>query len=516
MVIIKFCYFIFLAFIISINSSSLKKDDKLYLIHVEYQYNITKFDFQILNREDAEINEFLSSRIAFMNDSDSDKVIFDLYCNYINKYWLFLVNSTDVANKLLEKEDYQKNEIYVNGIIIPKSLNFTIQTKNNKNKKIPIFIVDDNLTEYLYSNDIRNMEKNIYYIFELKRAIGNYPELYLLLVSIVCLVISIALFTYWKITMKRTRHIYVLTIHRFLFSIPFFIFLLSISLLIKAIDIKGQDPYREYESSVYIDTALITLDAIYRTLLWFLILLLSCGYKISIQSLSREDLKFLMKMFLIIYISMCLDQIIDSASTGIWVFHLSEIKNLIFYVAMIFLMLKKIRKSIFFLERKLYYARALSLEYVEALVFKINLINKFKFMLYSFLAVYILFIFIHKVLVYPYDTTLLEVYNYSIVDIYLSIYFLFLLRPRELPPNFNIDFGNDIEGDIGIVYKAFLPKYNEINGKKENNQKELSAFKGKNMPILILGPCLSNYNNNGEEEYSINNYINNVEIGFSK
>ena len=316
--------------------------------------------------------------------------------------------------------------------------------------------------------------------------------------------------------MKRTRHIYVLTIHRFLFSIPFFIFLLSISLLIKAIDIKGQDPYREYESSVYIDTALITLDAIYRTLLWFLILLLSCGYKISIQSLSREDLKFLMKMFLIIYISMCLDQIIDSASTGIWVFHLSEIKNLIFYVAMIFLMLKKIRKSIFFLERKLYYARALSLEYVEALVFKINLINKFKFMLYSFLAVYIIFIFIHKVLVYPYDTTLLEVYNYSIVDIYLSIYFLFLLRPRELPPNFNIDFGNDIEGDIGIVYKAFLPKYNEINGKKENNQKELSAFKGKNMPILILGPCLSNYNNNGEEEYSINNYINNVEIGFSK
>ena len=59
---------------------------------------------------------------------------------------------------------------------------------------------------------------------------------------------------------------------------------MSISLLIKAIDIKGQDPYREYEDSVYIDTALITLDAIYRTLLWFLILLMCCGWKISIQS----------------------------------------------------------------------------------------------------------------------------------------------------------------------------------------------------------------------------------------
>jgi hypothetical protein len=315
--------------------------------------------------------------------------------------------------------------------------------------------------------------------------------------------------------MTKTRHIYILSIHKILYSIPFFLLLLSISLLIKAIDIKGQDPYREYEDSVYIDTALITLDAIYRTLLWFLILLMCCGWKISIQNLNREDLKFLMKMFLIIYISMCLDQIMDSASSGIWVFHLSEIKNIIFYIIMLFVLLKKIRNTIFFLERRLYYARALSLEYVEALVYKVNLIKKFKKMLYSYLVIYIILIFIHKVIVSPYDTTLLEVYNYSLVDLYLSIYFLYLLRPKELPPNFNIDFGNDIEGDIGIVYKAFLPKYNDINERKEDNQKELLSCKGKNIPILVLGPCLSHYNMNGQEEYSINNYLNNVEVGFA-
>ena len=212
---------------------------------------------------------------------------------------------------------------------------------------------------------------------------------------------------------------------------------------------------------------------------------------------------------------MCLDQIMDSASSGIWVFHLSEIKNIIFYIIMLFVLLKKIRNTIFFLERRLYYARALSLEYVEALVYKVNLIKKFKKMLYSYLVIYIILIFIHKVIVSPYDTTLLEVYNYSLVDLYLSIYFLYLLRPKELPPNFNIDFGNDIEGDIGIVYKAFLPKYNDINERKEDNQKELLSCKGKNIPILVLGPCLSHYNMNGEEEYSINNYLNNVEVGFA-
>ena len=515
MVKIKYRYLIILAFIITINSSTLKKDDELYLIHVEYQYNITKYNFTILNRDDAEINEYLSARIAFMNHTNSDKDIFGKYSDYINKQWLFLVNSSEVANYLLKKDDYKKNNLYINGIIVPKNLQYKMP-KDNNNKNIPVFEVEDNLTDIFYTNDIRNMEKNIYYIFEIKRAIGSYPETYLLIISILCLLISIAMFIYWKIIMKRTRHIYVLLIHKILYSIPFFMFLLSISLLMKSIDIRGRSPYQEDESSVYIDTALITLDAIYRTLLWFLILLMCCGWKISIQTLSREDLKFLMKMFLIIYIAMCLDQIIDSASTGIWVFHLSEIKNLIFYLAMIFLMMKKIRKTIFFLETRLYYARALSLEYVDTLVYKINLINKFKMMLYIYIGIYILFIFIHKVIVYPYDTSLLEVYDYSIVDIYLSIYFLYLLRPRELPPNFNIDLGNDIEGDIGIVYKAFLPKYNKVNERKESTQKELLSCRGKNIPILVLGPCLSHNNGSGEEEYSINNYINNVEVGYSK
>ena len=44
--------------------------------------------------------------------------------------------------------------------------------------------------------------------------------------------------------------------------------------------------------------------------------------------------------------------------------------------------------------------------------------------------------------------------------------------------------------------------------------KELQECKNNNLPILILGPCLSHHNSNEEEEFSINNYINNVEIGF--
>ena len=65
-----------------------------------------------------------------------------------------------------------------------------------------------------------------------------------------------------------------------------------------------------------------------------------------------------------------------------------------------------------------------------------------------------------------------------------------------------------------ILDKAFLPKYNLFNSRFEENKHDIHSVKGKNVPILILGPCLSHVNDNAEEP-SINNYINNMEIGFS-
>ncbi len=514
MVKINYLLLIILTLIIKIDSAQLKKDDELFLVQTEYQYNITKFNVTVLNREDSKINDGLSSRIAFLNNTESDNIIFDLYCNYINKFWLFVVNSSEVADKLLLREDYTDNDLYINGIIVPRRLNYKMPEKNN-NKEIPVFVVDDNYTDFLYSYDIRIMKKHVFFIFYIKRAIGSYPETYLLIISILSIILGIGLYTYWRILMKITRRIYILSIHRLLYAIPFFIVLLSFILFIKAIDVKGQDPYREFDDSIYIDTGLITLNAIYRALLWFLVLLMCCGWKISMQSLGREELKFFLKMFFFIYFSVCLDQILDSAVLGIGVFHLSEIKNFIFYLGMLYLMLKKINNTTAFLQRRLYYARALSLEYVEAITYKIKLINKFKPMLFIYIILFLIVVFIHKVIVYPYDTTTLELFNYFMVDLYLSIYFLYILRPKVLPPNYKVELGNDIEGDIGAIYKAFLTKYEDANKIPGNNKKELLSCKGKEIPILILGPCLS-HNSTGADDYSINNYINNIEVGFAK
>ena len=198
-----------------------------------------------------------------------------------------------------------------------------------------------------------------------------------------------------------------------------------------------------------------------------------------------------------------------------WILHLSEIKNILFYSGMMFLLLKKISKTTVFLQRKLYYARLLTLEYVEALIYKIKLMKQFKLMLFIYIGVYVFVLIIHKTAVGPYDSPLLETFDYTTVDFFLSICFLLLFRPRQLPPNFAVDLGNNVDEDIGLIYKAFLPKYNGMNERFKENPKELQNLKGKNIPILVLGPCLSHIDAGGEEEISINNYINNIEVGFA-
>ena len=502
-----------LAIIIPIYSSELKYGDKLCLIQVEYGYNITNFTFDVLNKDDAEINEFLSSRIAYLTGTDSDKDIFELYSPYINKFWLFLAKSTSVVNSLLEKDDYKKKELYINGIIIPESLNYVMPEKNN-NKKIPIFIAKDNIIEKLQSYDIRSVKKHIYFLFKIKRAISSYPEAYFLILSILFIFAGFGMNILWKRRTNSLPQVHILTVQKALICIPISIILLSFVFFIKSVDIKGADPNKEYINSIYVDTALVTMEALFRTLLWFFILLLSLGWNISVQSLSDRDTKFLMKMFLIIYILMCLDQLLDSYRVKLWVFHLSEVKNILFCIGMMILLFQRINRSIRFLIKKLYYARILSLDYIDVLFYKIKILKNLYWMLSSYIVVFFLFILLHKTKLYRYDTELLELYNYTVVEIYLSAILLYLFRPRELPLNFNVDIGNDDVDDMGMVYKAYLPKYDSIDLKFLNNNRNIRPFKGRNFPILVLGPCLSHIETE-DEEVSINNYINNINIGIA-
>ena len=78
------------------------------------------------------------------------------------------------------------------------------------------------------------------------------------------------------------------------------------------------------------------------------ILQVQIGWAILVQSLRRQDIQFLIKMFLFISIFICIDQIIDSTDVQLWVFHLIEIKNILFYAGMLYILITKINKTIRF------------------------------------------------------------------------------------------------------------------------------------------------------------------------
>ena len=76
----------------------------------------------------------------------------------------------------------------------------------------------------------------------------------------------------------------------------------------------------------------ITLNGMHRTILWFLALLLSYGWNISLQQLNARDCKFFFRIILVIFLILSIDQIIDVIFEPIFRIHVSEIKNGIFYL----------------------------------------------------------------------------------------------------------------------------------------------------------------------------------------
>lgn len=527
--------FFFLIIFPFIKTTHLREGDSISLVRVDYGFNSSYYNLSLLN-EDAEILYLKSSRIAYIkNFSDSDE-IFDLYSKFINRYWIFLVTSPTVADQLLLKNDYDDSDLEFHGLLLPKSLNYKLP-KKNKNKDVPVFSFNDNYTENLVSLDIRNITTNTYFLYEIYRKISSYPVTYFIINSSFTIALGIILIVGWKYLLGLSSRRNILVIHKFLTCLPFFIVMVGITLLIKAFSVENEDPYQEYESSIYINTVLIILNAIYRTFLWFLILLVCYGYKISLHKLEAKDLKFFMKMFFVIYISMCADQILDSLTSieGVFLnFQLSEIKNIIYHSFMLWLFLKRITITTNFLKRKLIYAMEISPEFVDGLIFKLKLMRQVKKMVLTFLPSFFAVLLIHKIILRPYDTQELQLYNYHIIDLVINVYFMWIFMPKTLPNNFDVDFGNDLEGDLGMIYKYRLCGVDDFwkgNYYKGPSKKEVTEYLNKNriirenesgesIPIVIVEPTFGNNNRNyengdGENNSEINRYINAIKIGYS-
>ena len=513
---LNFISFILLFF--SINSSTLKDRDEVSLIYYEYDYNLSEINLTMINR-DISIMDLTACHLAFIkNEKDEHDEIFNFYSVYFNRQWIFFSNNTETIDKLL-KIDYDSKDIYLIGILIPKTLEYKIK----KDHGIPIFEIDDNYTEYMEKWDMRHSDKNIYFSLQINHAVEYYPENYFLILSFILLTLSFTLLMFWRIRMSKLDPIHILPMHKVGKFLLYLGNILCFILLFKSINIRGEKIYDEQsESSILLDTALITMNGIHRTILWFFVLILSYGWNISLQQLNARDCKFFLKIILVIFFILSIDQIIDVIFEPIYRIHVSEIKNGIFYLLMIYTMLYKIDKNINFLKLKIHFAAVISPQYINALNYKIKLFNKFKIIIIAYYLLYLIILILQKSAFYEHDEIIFESYNYLALDCIFEFAFLILFRPKELPENYNINLGDNLDGDDGNIYQYKLPNYSEAHLLiKDLTKKQVDECKKNKTPIVIVGPNVKNINNepnnisneNNDNNSTINNYFAHLNIG---
>ena len=501
-------------------STILKDKDEVSLVYYEYSYNISEINLEMKNRN-IKLENSVQCRLAFIKDESKEHhEIFEIYSNYINRQWLFFTNSNETARQLL-KIDYFSKNIYLMGLLIPKSLNF----KMDEDYQIPIFEINDTYTEMMEAWDIRGANKNIFFTLELKRAIEYYPENYFLILSMTILICTFSFLIYWKISANKIAPENILPIQRICQVLIYFNAILCIILVVKSFNIRGTKIYEsEEESSIIIETAFITLNSLYRSLLWLLAFLLSFGYNISLQRINANDCKTFLKTTFLMFFVLSLDQILDLISSPIYRIHLSEIKNIIFYFIIIFVMCKKLNKNITFLQLKIHYASLISPEYLGSLKYKIKLVKTLRIIYISYILLFLIVIALEKTIFYTYDETTFESYNYMAVDAVFLYSIIILFRPKELPEFYNINLGDNLDVDEGNIYQYKLPKYSEANSLRLNlTKKEIDSCKKGDTPILIIEPSDDiDLNNNSEgtneinnNDNSINKYFLTISLGFA-
>lgn len=114
-----------------------------------------------------------------------------------------------------------------------------------------------------------------------------------------------------------------------------------------------------------------------------------------------------------------------------------------------------------------------------------------------------------------YDTSKFQLINYHFLDLLLMIGFMTIYFPKQLPPNFTADYGDDEGGETGEIYQVNLGNTNEIM--KQNilynqaTKKNLELSASNQYPVLIIHPF---HFQNPDSNICINKIIETSNVGF--
>lgn len=230
--------------------------------------------------------------IFLMNDITQLRYLQNLY--YLN------------INNFRENYDYK-------GIIYANSTDHLQLVNQDINR--PVFETDtetfDQILAYLKYNDKKFIELRINYIYDNTKQLM--PVDYLTQMSNLAFFISSVTFIIWHIRLIYYRK-HIMAIQKVLTILPYAKLLISYLLILyldQSLIYNDKFTLETDFTIIYLDTAITTLNSIYKTVLWFLIILISNGWKLFIDNFSRYELKKFVTLYLVIYLALCFDQILD-------------------------------------------------------------------------------------------------------------------------------------------------------------------------------------------------------------
>jgi hypothetical protein len=492
----------------SIISEILKDGDTVSLVYYEYDFNISEIDVTLMNRG-VSISEEDEFHLAFIHNlSDKDYIIKN-YSIYFNHKWIFFANDKEVIKELLEY-DYEEDQLKCFGILYPKNLEPKIDDYNG----IPVFEINDNYTSSMEKWDIRNMNKNIFFSYKINHANDRFPEIYFLILSIIVSLTSISILVSWKYSIKGLVREHILRIHDIGFILIYLNIVICLLFLILYLTLRGESIHHLSDAPQVPAFFIDLLDIMHRTFLWLIMLLISCGWNITMEQLNENDCNMFIKMYIFLFIAFSVDPILDNFIQPIWTLQLSEIKNFFIYFLLLFMILTRINKMIRFLNLRTNYARLYEPNIVNALKYKIKLVKQLRILNIIYPVVYTLLVISHKTIFAQYDEPKLEMYDYLGLELIFADVFYIIFRPKQLPQFYNINLG-DIEIEEENIYNYVLPQYSEIDLKyKAPSKKEIESCKKKNLPILVIGPTSSE--DSIDNMNSINKYFLELNVGFAE
>ena len=461
------------------------------------------------------------SKLAHITDiNQKDSVILDSYTKYYNRIWLFFITDINQIFQVLDKK-FESNSILITGLLIPETLNYkSIDDKDME--KYPIFTINEQLNETLIEYDIRNNKKNIYFQINYEE---NVMVQFFIIFSSFSLISAITLGVVWNILEKKVGPDFVFSYHeRMKYVLCAHIFL-SLTLIFKTISIMRAE---NYELTIAVEISLSLAVSFFRSLLWFLIYLISCGWNICFQELAVSEQKRIFKLFILVAIFFWIDDILDKYCDKLGAFNISEVKNIGLFIIITFLTVRNIQKNLRILKRKYNYALTLLRDYADGIYEKIKILRILKYEILCYLPLYMLILIINKFFLSEYDNPIILLYIYLIPDFFLEFSFMYLMRPKVVPIFYSVDLGdifNEVEGN---TYICSLPKFDELDEDTMKNDINYNNFGGDEiMPIVVLGPEKNKNNKNiisinddndseksGPADLEINKYIACIKVGY--